>query len=113
MNSGKEFEQGLAKIGRNRGSRSVMQSFGAVHKQALSDGELSRATKEMIAVAISIADHCDGCIDWHVKGALEAGATAEQIGEVVGVAIMMGGGPATYYGSKALAAVERESQQRA
>lgn len=109
MNGTDEFEAGLGKLSRNGGSRPVMQSFAALHKQALADGELSRATKELIAVALSIALHCDGCIAWHVKGALEAGATAEQIGEVVGVAVMMGGGPATYYGSKALAAVEQET----
>jgi hypothetical protein len=40
------------------------------------------------------------------RGALDAGATREEILESIGVAILMGGGPAAVYGSEALEALE-------
>ena len=57
--------------------QAVMRAFTALHEAALADGELSRATKELLALAISISTQCEGCIAWHVHGALGAGATAE------------------------------------
>ena len=53
----------------------VMAGFGAMHKAAVADGELSRATKELIALAIGVAARCEGCIALHVHAALRAGAT--------------------------------------
>jgi alkylhydroperoxidase/carboxymuconolactone decarboxylase family protein YurZ len=41
-----------------------------------------------------------------VHDALEAGASREEIVETIGVSILMGGGPAVVYGSKALKALE-------
>jgi AhpD family alkylhydroperoxidase len=101
----KDFERGLGALARRPGTGATMRAFTALHEQALSDGALDRATKELLALAISISTHCEGCIAWHVSGALQAGATPEQVEEVVGVAILMGGGPATYYGSLALEAL--------
>lgn len=85
----------------------VAEGFFATHKAAMVDGALSTATKELIALAIAIAVHCDGCIAFHVSDALGAGATHEQIVETVGVAVLMGGGPAMVYGSDALDALEQ------
>lgn len=50
---------------------------------------------------------CDGCVAYHVHDALEAGASRDEIVEVIGVAVLMGGGPAVVYGSEALEAVEQ------
>jgi AhpD family alkylhydroperoxidase len=105
----KDFEQTLGTLARRPGTRATMRAFTALHEAALADGELSRATKELLALAISISTQCEGCIAWHVHGALGAGASPEQVEEAVGVAIMMGGGPATYYGGKALAALADDS----
>ena len=84
-----------------------MAGFSALHKAAFADGALSRKTKELIAVAIAVAGHCDGCIAYHVYGALKAGATRQELTETIGVAILMAGGPATVYGCEALAAIEQ------
>lgn len=84
-----------------------MSGFAALHKAALADGALPRTTKELIAVAIAVAARCDGCIAYHVHGAIKAGASREQITEAVGVAMLMGGGPAMVYACEALGALEQ------
>jgi len=44
-----------------------------------------------------MAERTDGCIAYHVHDALKAGASRPDILETIGVAIMMGGGPALMY----------------
>ena len=85
----------------------VMAGFASLHATATADGVLSTKTKELIALAIGIAVHRDGCIAYHVHDALNAGATRGEIAETIGVAVMMGGGPSVVYGCEALEAVEQ------
>ena len=56
---------------------------------------------------ISLAARCDGCIAYHVHDALRAGATRTEVLEAIGVAILMGGGPATVYGAEAIEALDQ------
>ena len=81
-----------------------MSGFARLHASAVTDGALPPKVKELMALAIAIAIHCDGCIAYHVHDALYAGATREEIVETIGVAVMMGGGPAAVYGAEALEA---------
>lgn len=62
--------------------------------------------KELIALAIAVAEECDGCIASHARGAARAGATRQEVAEAIGVTILMTGGPATVYGPRAFAAFE-------
>lgn len=84
-----------------------MRGFGDLHRSAMSDGALTSAHKEMIALAIGVAQHCDDCVTLHTHDALRAGATHDEVLEAIGVAIMMGGGPATTSATKAVAAIEQ------
>ena len=61
---------------------------------ALKDGVLTTKVKELIALGIAVCTTCDYCIAIHVKKCFDAGATKDEIAEVLGVAILMGGGPA-------------------
>lgn len=79
--------------------------FGQLHKEAVADGVLSAKVKELMALAISVAEGCEGCIAYHASGAVRAGATEEEAAEAIGVALLMRGGPATDYGPRALEAV--------
>lgn len=85
----------------------TMRGFGALHKAACAEGKVSTKTKELIALGIAIAVRCDGCIAFHTHDAIKAGASQEEILETIGVAIMMGGGPALIYGCEALAALRQ------
>jgi AhpD family alkylhydroperoxidase len=79
----------------------VYAGFAETHRAALEGGVVDAATKELVALAISVAQQCDGCIASHARGAAMKGATPEQVAEVLGVAILMSGGPATVYGPRA------------
>ena len=84
-----------------------MSGFGQLHRHAVADGALSTKVKELIALGIGIAARCDGCIAYHVHDALKAGATRKEIIEAIGVAILMGGGPAAVYGAEAFEALNQ------
>jgi AhpD family alkylhydroperoxidase len=48
---------------------------------------LDLKTKELIAIAASLATGCHGCFKGHVLKAVRNGATREEIGETIAVAI--------------------------
>ncbi|WP_036383881.1 carboxymuconolactone decarboxylase family protein [Muricauda sp. MAR_2010_75] len=87
----------------------TMGAFEQLHISGIADGMLNKKTKELIALGIAITVRCDGCIAFHVHDALESGATSNEIVETIGVAVLMGGGPAVVYGCEALEALEQFS----
>jgi len=84
----------------------VMKGFAAMMQAAQKDGVLSHKVKELITLGIAIAIRCDYCIMAHVVACLKAGATREEMMEVCGVAIAMGGGPSYTYTALVLDAIE-------
>jgi len=103
----KDWKEMLGTVTRNNGalakaSPDVVKAFGGLMHQAAEDGALSKKTKELMAVAISICIRCDGCIAFHTNAAIKAGATREEMVETINMAIEMGGGPSTVYGGEAL-----------
>jgi len=58
---------------------------------------LSLREKELINVGLSVAAQCSWCISLHVKNALRAGATKDEIMEAGFMAVIMHGGPALMY----------------
>ena len=86
----------------------TMAGFGELHKQSMMDGVLSAKVKELIALAIAITVRSVmDVLPINVHDALHAGATRPEIVESIGVAVMMGGGPSTIYGSEALLALDQ------
>ncbi len=85
----------------------VMSAFDGLMNASLENGSLSRKNKELIALGIAITVRCDGCIAFHVNSCLVAGASGEEIAEAIGVAILMGGGPAVMYGVEAFEALSQ------
>ena len=84
-----------------------MKGFSDLHRAAVAEGELSHATKELMATAIAVATQCDDCVILHLHEALRAGATEEQVLETLGVAILMGGGSASTAATRALDALHQ------
>ena len=84
-----------------------MGGFARLHRKALDDGALPGKVKELMALAISIVVHCDGCIAYHTHDAVKAGATRAELLETVGVAVLMAGGPGSIYAVHALDAIEQ------
>jgi len=77
--------------------------------KAEAKGALDVKTKELISVALSISEHCEWCIAFHVKNAIEAGTTREEIMEVCFVAVLMGGGPSLMYIKPVMDAIDEFS----
>jgi AhpD family alkylhydroperoxidase len=75
--------------------------FSALHTAAMQDGTVPARLKEAAALAISVVKHCDGCIAYHAKGAARAGASRDEVAELLGVALLMDGGPASVYAPRA------------
>jgi len=82
------------------------EAFIDMEKAAFASGTLEKKFKEMIAVGISIAVNCESCMQWHIREALSAGATEEQVLEAIEVGMEMGGGPATVSSRFALSVLE-------
>lgn len=109
------YPQQLEKIRTNMAALSqvqpeVMNGFANLHSAAATDGALDTVTKELIALAISVASRCDGCIAFHTHDALNAGATPQQIADALGVAVLMGGGPSVIYATHVMEAMEQFQQ---
>lgn len=87
----------------------VMKAFYGLSRSSSTPGTLDTKTKELIALAIGVTTHCDGCIAFHTQAALNAGASREEILETLGVTIMMGGGPSLMYSTHVMEAIEEFS----
>lgn len=85
-------------------SPDVWSGFGALHQAAVADGALPAKIKELMALAIAVVKQCDGCIAYHAKAAVARGATAPEVADALGVALLMDGGTASVYGPRAWAA---------
>ena len=105
---GRDVQQALAPLAHElrRAIPDVYAGFSQLHDAALAPGALDTKTKELIALAIAVSKECDGCIAAHAKAAARAGATEAEVAEMLGVTILMNGGPATVYAPRALASFQ-------
>lgn len=94
------------------GAPEPMRAFSWLAREALKPGALDTKTKELIATAISVAVRCDGCIGFHAKAAIRAGASREELLETLSMAIYMGAGPSMIYAAEALRAFDELSAPR-
>jgi AhpD family alkylhydroperoxidase len=85
----------------------AMKAFVALATAATATKALDPKIKELMAVAISITTHCEGCVAYHTRAALRHGATREEVLETVALAVYMGGGPAAVYGADAVRAFDQ------
>jgi len=90
-------------------ARAAPQVFGAFRNlmtEASKEGSVPARFKELVAVAIAVNQGCEDCIAFHLSNARRHGATREELVEVLGVAVEMGGGSGSVYAAKALAAFD-------
>ena len=84
----------------------TMKGFGQMSRAAHADGALDNKTKELIALAIGIANRCQGCLAFHAKALVELGCMRAEFMEMLQVAVYMGGGPSLMTAAEALLAYE-------
>src|SRR3974377_1501021 len=87
----------------------AMKAFTARGNASRWPKALDVKTKELIALGIALAIRCDDCIGFHVKAALDQGATRAEVTETLAMAVYMGAGPAVMYATHALDAFQQFS----
>ncbi|WP_372624243.1 carboxymuconolactone decarboxylase family protein [Falsiroseomonas sp.] len=106
-----EVAEGVALL--RQAAPEAVKGFGALGVAATAPRALDAKTKELMALAIGIAVHCDGCVAYHTRAAHRHGATREEVAETVALALYMGGGPAAVYGADALRAYDQFTAAKA
>lgn len=87
----------------------VMAGFSALAQASSKEGVLDKKTKELIAMALAVANHCPGCIGFHSQTLVKLQTSREELLETLGMAVYMGGGPSLMYAAEALEAFEEFS----
>jgi len=77
----------------------AMTAFRAYDKAALADGAIPKKYKELMATAVALTTQCPYCIEVHRQEALKAGATEQELAEVVYVASALRAGAAITHGT--------------
>ena len=88
-------------------SPALINGFNELSEAALADGALGKKTKELIALALGVAAHCDACLEFHARALVKLGATRAEVEDALSVAVYMGGGPSLMYAADALTAFEQ------
>lgn len=88
----------------------IARAFGGMFSGLMKDnaaaGGMTALEKELAALAIGVAVHCEPCISSHVEKCLKMGATRQQILDAAGVAVVMAGGPAYTHVAMVVEALE-------
>lgn len=66
------------------------------------DGYIPIKTREFIALAVALTTQCAYCIDVHINGAKHAGATKEELAELISIAAVVRSGATMGHGLLAL-----------
>jgi AhpD family alkylhydroperoxidase len=80
----------------------AIKGFAVLSKGVKDISALGVKEKESLALGIAISVHCDACIGFHVEALMTAGASRQELGDVLAMCIQMGGGPAVMYAGSAL-----------
>ncbi len=79
-----------------------MKAFWAFDKAAMADGAIPTKYKELMAVAVALTTQCPYCIEIHSGKARAAGASEQELAEVVLVAAALRAGAAVTHGTHVL-----------
>jgi AhpD family alkylhydroperoxidase len=103
----RKVSEGLATLRADKPA--VMKGFADLARAATAEGTLTKKTKELIALALGVAAHCEACIGFHVEALVKLGVTKPEVEEALAVAVYMGGGPSLMYAAGAMQAFEEFS----
>ncbi|MCL2020543.1 MAG: carboxymuconolactone decarboxylase family protein [Betaproteobacteria bacterium] len=84
----------------------TMKGFHDLQQTVTASGALDAKTKELIALALGVAARCEGCVAFHAQALAKLGATREEVGDTLGMAVLMGGGPSMMWAAEALSAFD-------
>lgn len=70
-------------------------SFGRLDDTTYAEGAIPKKYKELTGLSISVFDHCDECIAYHIQGCLKQDVSKAELVEVIKIGVI-GGGSTTY-----------------
>jgi AhpD family alkylhydroperoxidase len=79
-----------------------MKAFWAFDKAAMAEGAIPVKYKELMALAVALTTQCPYCIAIHSDKARKAGASPQEIAEVVVIAAALRAGAAITHGTHAV-----------
>jgi AhpD family alkylhydroperoxidase len=94
-----EFSERLAEIQQLLGSYSSSvpeptKNYMNLVESITGTGVIPAKYKELIFIALSLAQRCDWCIAYHLRLATENGVTEDEMNEAAFLALLMAGTPA-------------------
>lgn len=98
-----------AMVNLRKATPEVAKAFGSVVKAAGHPGTPEHTEQELLAIALSVAARCDGCIAIHAKALAEADVERERVVRALEMAVVFGGGPSFTYAAIALEAFDHFS----
>lgn len=87
-----EYKEGMGKLSEKMPE--VVRSYNEFTKICFQEGALSQKQKHLIGLALGVYSNDEYCIIYHTKGALDQGASQEEILEAACVCAAFGGGMA-------------------
>lgn len=87
-----DYKQGSSRLGEQLPK--VAKGYFDFTEACFEEGSISQKHKQLTALAISIHAQDEYCIMYHTKGAIEHGATEEELMETIAVSAALGGGAA-------------------
>lgn len=87
----------------NKAAPEAMAGFSTLSKAVKDSGTLSLKEKEYVALGMAVVLRCEPCVTLHVEALMKAGATREELSDVLAMGIQMAGGPGMMYAAHALA----------
>lgn len=80
----------------------LVRGYRTLANARAKSGALDAKTRELVALAVAVTVRCDGCITTHVEQARKHGATADEVTDALGVAVMVNAGAALVYSARTI-----------
>jgi AhpD family alkylhydroperoxidase len=74
-----------------RNAGQVTKRFYSLDSQAYRAGALPAKTKELLGLTASLVLRCDDCIKYHIIRCREEGVSTDELVEVLGIGLVVGG----------------------
>ena len=95
-----QIAAGIAEIAKT--APDLVRGYRMLATSRAKSGALDAKTRELVALAVAVTVRCDGCITTHVDQARKQGATADEITDALGIAVMVNAGAALVYSARTL-----------
>ncbi|MXQ55972.1 carboxymuconolactone decarboxylase family protein [Shimazuella sp. KC615] len=86
------YKEGLGNLAKHLPN--VVSNYNKFTEACFDEGALTKKTKHLIALGLGVYSNDEYCIIYHTKGAIDNGATEQEVMEAAAVTTAFGGGMA-------------------